>query len=389
MTRNEFLQALDARLDGLTDAERQGILDYYGEIIDDSAEDGMGEEAAVALLGDVGAIARELLENRPAGGEGAADKCVRSGEGGESKDEASAEDSAHMDGGQSAGQNALVVSRSQSIPGAFSKVVVRDFNAALILLPSQSGEVALVTQESRYVTYKITREDGVLTIEKQDKRPWYQRIFDWMKDLTLTVRLPGGVSLDAQTINADVSATGLEVCEMRLDTRNAVVLATSCRATGALVMTTDNGAIVARDCSAQNLSGKTSNSKASLAGVRAEAVHLKSSNGAMTVEDVEAGRLACSTTNGGISLCNVSAAEVSASTSNGRVTFSGLRASQSIELCTTNASIRGALPGTLGDYAVDSGTSNGRNSLPERSEGAIRLSAHTSNGAIDLKFEGN
>ena len=88
-------------------------------------------------------------------------------------------------------------------------------------------------------------------------------------------------------------------------------------------------------------------------------------------------------------LCNVSAEEVSASTSNGRVTFSGLRASQSIELCTTNASIRGALPGTLGDYAVDSGTSNGRNSLPERSEGAIRLSAHTSNGAIDLKFEGN
>ena len=37
MTRNEFLQALDARLDGLTDAERRGILDYYGEIIDDSA----------------------------------------------------------------------------------------------------------------------------------------------------------------------------------------------------------------------------------------------------------------------------------------------------------------------------------------------------------------
>ena len=372
MTRNEFLQALDARLDGLTDAERRGILDYYGEIIDDSAEDGMGEEAAVELLGDVGAIARELLENRPAGGEGAADKCVRSGEGGESKDEASAEDSAHMDGGQSA----LVVSRSQSIPGAFSKVVVRDFNTALILLPSQSGEVAIVTQESKYVTYKITREDGVLTIEKQDKRPWYQRIFDWMKDLTLTVRLPSGMSLDAQTINAGVSATGLEVCEMRLDTRNAVVRATSCRATGALVMTTGNGAIAR----IRNVS---------LAGVRAEVVSLESSNGAMTVEDVEAGQLACSTSNGGISLCNVSAEKVSASTNNGRVTLSGLRASQSIRLSTANASIRGMLSGTLGDYAVDSGTSNGKNSLPERSEGAIRLSVHTSNGTIDLKFEGN
>ena len=282
-----------------------------------------------------------------------------------------------------------MVSRSQSIPGAFSKVVVRDFNTALILLPSQSGEVAIVTQESKYVTYKITREDGTLTLEKQDKRPWYQRIFDWMKDLTLTVRLPSGMSLDAQTINAGVSATGLEVCEMRLDTRNAVVRATSCHAAGAFVMTTGNGAIVARDCSAQNLSGKTSNSKASLAGVRAEVVSLESSNGAMTVEDVEAGQLACSTSNGGISLCNVSAEKVSASTNNGRVTLSGLRASQSIRLSTANASIRGMLSGTLGDYAVDSGTSNGKNSLPERSEGAIRLSVHTSNGTIDLKFEGN
>ncbi len=377
MTRNEFLQALDARLDGLTDAERRGILDYYGEIIDDSAEDGMGEEAAVALLGDVGAIARELCENRPVGGAEA--PCVQTGEGG------GAGDSTRADGDP----GALVVSRSQSIPGAFSKVVVRDFNTALILLPSQSGEVAIVTQESKYVTYKITREDGTLTLEKQDKRPWYQRIFDWMKDLTLTVRLPSGMSLDAQTINAGVSATGLEVCEMRLDTRNAVVRATSCRATGALVMTTGNGAIVARDCSAQNLSGKTSNSKASLAGVRAEVVSLESSNGAMTVEDVEAGQLACSTSNGGISLCNVSAAEVAASTNNGRVTLSGLRASQSIRLSTANASIRGMLSGTLGDYAVDSGTSNGKNSLPERSEGAIRLSVHTSNGTIDLKFEGN
>ena len=377
MTRNEFLQALDARLDGLTDAERQGILDYYGEIIDDSTEDGLDEEAAVELLGDVGAIARELLENRPVGGAEA--PCVQTGEGG------GAGDSARADGDP----GALVVSRSQSIPGAFSKVVVRDFNTALILLPSQSGEVAIVTQESKYVTYKITREDGTLTLEKQDKRPWYQRIFDWMKDLTLTVRLPSGMSLDAQTINAGVSATGLEVCEMRLDTRNAVVRATSCHAAGAFVMTTGNGAIVARDCSAQNLSGKTSNSKASLAGVRAEVVSLESSNGAMTVEDVEAGQLACSTSNGGISLCNVSAEKVSASTNNGRVTLSGLRASQSIRLSTANASIRGMLSGTLGDYAVDSGTSNGKNSLPERSEGAIRLSVHTSNGTIDLKFEGN
>ena len=377
MTRNEFLQALDARLDGLTDAERRGILDYYGEIIDDSTEDGLDEEAAVELLGDVGAIARELLENRPVGGAEA--PCVQTGEGG------GAGDSTRADGDP----GALVVSRSQSIPGAFSKVVVRDFNTALILLPSQSGEVAIVTQESKYVTYKITREDGTLTLEKQDKRPWYQRIFDWMKDLTLTVRLPSGMSLDAQTINAGVSATGLEVCEMRLDTRNAVVRATSCRATGALVMTTRNGAIAVRDCSAQKLDGETSNSKVSLAGVRAEVVSLESSNGAMTVEDVEAGQLACSTSNGGISLCNVSAEKVSASTNNGRVTLSGLRASQSIRLSTANASIRGMLSGTLGDYAVDSGTSNGKNSLPERSEGAIRLSVHTSNGTIDLKFEGN
>ena len=380
MNKREFLRELEARLEDFSEPERRGVLEYYGEIIDDSVESGADEEAAVAALGEAGSIARELRENRPSGNEGAADA---------PQNAAVAESAARGDGGQRAEPGALVVSRSRSIPGSFSKVVVRDSNAALILLPSLNGEVALVTQESKYVAYKLTREAGALTIEKQDNRPWYQRIFDWMKDLTLTVRLPGGVSLDAQTVNADVSATGLEVREMRLDTRNAAVRATSCRAAGALVMTTGNGAIVARDCSARSLSGETSNSKVSLSGVRADSVRLENSNGAMTVEDVEAGRLACSTSNGGVSLRGVSAEEVSASTNNGRVTLCGLRASRSIELNTSNASIRGELPGRLADYAVDSGTSNGKNSLPERSEGAIRLSAHTSNGAIDLKFEAN
>ena len=131
-----------------------------------------------------------------------------------------------------------------------------------------------------------------------------------------------GMSLDAQTINAGVSALAWRFARCGWTTRNAVVRATSCHAAGAFDMTTGNGAIVARDCSAQKLDGETSNSKVSLAGVRAEVVSLESSNGAIDgrgrrsrpagLLDEQRRHFAVQTS---------SAEKVSASTNNGRVTL--------------------------------------------------------------------
>ena len=66
MNRQEFLEALAARLASIPETERERSLAFYIEIIDDRIENGASEEEAVASLGPVEKIAGEILQNAPA-----------------------------------------------------------------------------------------------------------------------------------------------------------------------------------------------------------------------------------------------------------------------------------------------------------------------------------
>ncbi len=61
MDKYDFLLALEKRLEGLPEADRQASLDFYAEMLDDLTEGGMTETEAVASLGSVDAIAEEIL----------------------------------------------------------------------------------------------------------------------------------------------------------------------------------------------------------------------------------------------------------------------------------------------------------------------------------------
>jgi uncharacterized membrane protein len=65
MDKYDFLRALEARLEGLPEADKQASLDYYAEILDDLTEGGMTEEEAVASLESVESIAQEILLDMP------------------------------------------------------------------------------------------------------------------------------------------------------------------------------------------------------------------------------------------------------------------------------------------------------------------------------------
>lgn len=60
-TKQAFLAALRDRLKEIPEADRQGSLDYYTEILDDMLEGGSTEAEAVASLGSVDAIAEQIL----------------------------------------------------------------------------------------------------------------------------------------------------------------------------------------------------------------------------------------------------------------------------------------------------------------------------------------
>ena len=65
MDKHDFLHALEERLAGLAESDRQASLDFYAEMLDDLTESGMTEAEAVASLGSVDTIAEEILLETP------------------------------------------------------------------------------------------------------------------------------------------------------------------------------------------------------------------------------------------------------------------------------------------------------------------------------------
>lgn len=65
MNKTEFMTELSHRLSGLNNEDIKKSLAYYNEIIEDSKEDGMSEEEAVASLGDIDEIATQIVMDTP------------------------------------------------------------------------------------------------------------------------------------------------------------------------------------------------------------------------------------------------------------------------------------------------------------------------------------
>lgn len=66
MNKYEFLAQLRKQLESIPEEDARASVDYYAEMIDDRMEEGLSEEAAVAAVGDVKEIARNILAETPA-----------------------------------------------------------------------------------------------------------------------------------------------------------------------------------------------------------------------------------------------------------------------------------------------------------------------------------
>ena len=194
----------------------------------------------------------------------------------------------------------------------------------------------------------------------------------WSKSSpTVWLTLPADalVDLNVETCNGSIRAQGLQaLCRVQLTTSNSRIELRQIHCKS-LEMKTSNGRLSLEDVhSRQGLQGVTSNGR--IEGTRV----------------VSGGEMALKTSNGRIVMENARSRDaLRLTTSNGRIDVSGLEAND-ISLRTSNSSIRGVLPGRREDWTIESGTSNGRNSLPTRQEGRKPLRAYTSNGSIDLSF---
>ena len=65
MTKQEFLDELKAKLNGLPETEITKSLDYYQEMIDERIDDGLSEEEAVEAMGTVEEAVNQILTEIP------------------------------------------------------------------------------------------------------------------------------------------------------------------------------------------------------------------------------------------------------------------------------------------------------------------------------------
>jgi len=65
MTKEQFLFELRRRLSAVPESEAARSLEFYAESIDDRIEDGMPEEEAVAAMGSIDEIVREIESSLP------------------------------------------------------------------------------------------------------------------------------------------------------------------------------------------------------------------------------------------------------------------------------------------------------------------------------------
>ena len=65
MKKETYFQKLYQLLRALPDCDRNTIVAFYQEIVEDKMESGLSEEEAVASLGDVNQLAQKILLENP------------------------------------------------------------------------------------------------------------------------------------------------------------------------------------------------------------------------------------------------------------------------------------------------------------------------------------
>ena len=470
MTRKEYMEALREQLSFMEEEARQGILDYYGEILEDRMEDGQAEESAVAAMERPEEIARRLKAEQGEGGakaplelgdeatrfsamvDGVLDSVQKAIDEDEfekaqaerqTKEEKKAGDAPNVDFGgimdsvldsvrsamgeagkvmnqmadrinekaaghaqqmeksaeyaQEKGENFVEAMQSWAQEQTFGDYEKKTFSCPadqlravrltagempIRVLGTDGGDAVLTYYTSPDDPYEAGVQDGTLFLQRLQKPIGAGRLkvmmFGgvvrlWSKSSpTVELSLPRAALIDlfCRTTNASIKAEGLDaLCEVELKS--------------------SNGRIALKDLACKDLNAATSNGRQVLENVRSkQGFRAATSNGRIEGQKLRGGNdIVLVTSNGRILLEDSQAkGAISLTTSNGAVEIWRSDAA-AVSLRTSNSSIRGTLPGPQSAWAIQSGTSNGHNSLPREQPGQKPLNVRTSNGSIDVHFE--
>ncbi len=250
--------------------------------------------------------------------------------------------------------------------------------------PAEGNDARLIYYTCENDPYEAELQNGVLTLQSADGGNSRKGRFSlsmlggiiklgWNKPApTVELFLPPDALVDllAHTGNCSIKVNGMNaLCDTDLKTTNS--------------------RIALESVSCVRLEARTTNARIVLEQVNAkQGIQCTTSNSRIESRQVKCGGNTTLTTSNSRITAEATAArgELSLTTSNSSMDVSGLSA-DAITLRTSNGSISGVLPGRMSDWAIESRTSNGSNSLPTDQSGPKPLRVRTSNGSIRVRFE--
>lgn len=368
MTKAEFLAALKR---ALPEDEAEQTLAFYNEMIDDRMEDGMSEEEAVAAMGPVSQLA-----GRAAAAEAEAPK---------------------QDGGdqpiKERIEQKLEAWEPQKMRFTAQAETVRDLrikarNMPVTVTSWDRNEIDIVYYTSEREPYSVTVDGSTVSLAPDwlNEDGHFEFSFTGENVLDLLGRVFTGVRKQFR-LTVEVCVPRELAARLTVETSNGGVSMENIDCWGDVSLSTRNARVQVKNASAKTITLVSSNGAVSLVSAKISgAAEVHTSNSGVTVVDCSAGDLLdVKTSNAHIEAVNDRAKTVNLVTSNSRITVGNI-AAEDITLKTSNGRITGVLPGCMSDYAITSGTSNGKNNLPNGTQGAKKLSAHTSNSSIDIQF---
>jgi len=348
MNSELYLKRLRRRIKSLPDNERNTIIDFYREIIQDKIESGVSEAQAVAELGDVNVLAQKILMENPNRKPVNVGKIVgivlasvfgvifvamltvgilgiATFQGNKVANSVTA--STHE---VTAGNKVFT-----SPEAGISSIRIEAENKEVTVIAADSNDIKISYMEDKDEDYSVTNENGLVTLVNQSHRhgSFSFQFFDWGNhDIAkIIVYVPKNYAK-----NISISTT------------NSVIQISDFSELG-------------------DLSCKTTNSVIKMEKVDAKNITMETQNAAITLKDIAAGnQLSAETQNGKISLDHISAQEIS--------------------LQTQNAIIGGTIDGAQSDYTIETHTTNAISNLHDRSGGSKKLTASTTNAIINLDF---
>lgn len=356
MNKDRYLKNLSRLIRRLPDDERERVVEFYREIIEDKMENGETEEQAVGDLGDVGSLARKILSENPNRKPVNAGKVagitllsvfgvliVGSITAAQLGYHAVSIRTADTD--SAAGKNFAAYQKKSAVSGAYvkkkhtetaagvSSVILDAENRAVEIVPADTDEIVVDYTDGPDDSVDFSNENGVFHMREKENGTDTSWGVSIKKDdeVKITVKIPSsyGGDLSVNTTNSHIRIGGFS--------------------------------------GIRDLTCRTENSAISLDNLSVKKVNCETENAAIVMKDITAEE------------------KISAQTENAIITLKGIEAPD-ISLETSNALISGSVSGSRDEYTVEAETTNALGSLQNGGDGPKKLRVKTTNGIINISF---